>query len=306
MEERQLNKIIVIGSMATDFVVTTKVKPNQGETVFGEKFDTNFGGKGANQAIAASRLGAEVAMLGHVGTDRFGNEIVENLNVNGVSTENVEPVTHFPSGAAHIILHENDNSIIVIPGANNVLDFARFSEIKGNITEADLVILQNEIPQEANEAIIDWCWEAKIPVLYNPAPARKLNPRMLSKVGYLTPNEHEFKLLFPNQKLADVLAAYPNRLIVTLGAKGAIFHNGKSEVLVPAFPVAAVDTTGAGDTFNGALAVGILAGVPLENAIAFANLAAAISVKGYGAQGGMPTLKEMKESPLYEEAWGIK
>lgn len=290
-----MNKILVIGSLSTDFIVSTLVKPNQGETVFGESFDTAFGGKGANQAVAASRLGEEVAMMGNVGNDTFGGKIIDNLKENGVDVSNVEPVTHFPSGAAHIILHNQDNSIIVVPGANKAMTPERFTRVKAKLLDYDLVILQNEIPQETNEQIIDWCWENKVPVLYNPAPARQIKADMFDKITFLTPNEHEFAVLFAGQSMTEVLKKYPNQLIVTLGAKGAIFHDGEKEVIVAAFPVDPVDTTGAGDTFNGALAVGIMQGKSLTEAIKFANLAASLSVQGFGAQGGMPTLEQVEE-----------
>lgn len=287
-------KILVIGSVSTDFVVTTTVKPKQGETVFGEAFETSFGGKGANQAVAASRLDAKVEMAGCVGPDLFGEEIIENLQANSVDTSNIAVVPQAVSGSAHITLHQGDNSIVVIPGANNEMTLERVSAIKENILSSDFVIIQNEIPQKTNEAIIEWCWEKKIPLLYNPAPAREIREELLAKTTYFTPNEHEFKALFPNQRRQDILKKYPNQLIITLGAEGAVFHNGEKEVLVPAYQVTPVDTTGAGDTFNGALAAKLLEGAKLEAAIRFANQAAAISIQRFGAQGGMPTREQVR------------
>ncbi|OTN77723.1 ribokinase [Enterococcus sp. 8G7_MSG3316] len=301
-----MKNILVIGSMSTDFIVKTNTKPNQGETVFGENFSTGFGGKGANQAIAACRLGADVSMMGHVGDDLFGEEIIENLIQNGVSTSYVEPVTHVSSGSAHITLFNNDNSIIVIPGANEAFDLAQKEKWTQIVEGFDLVILQNEIPQSVNETIIDLCWSKRIPVIYNPAPARTVNTSIIDKVKYITPNEHEFDILFPGKKRSEMLELYSNKLIITLGSKGAVIHNGDKEVIIPAIQKIPVDTTGAGDTFNGALAVALMNDICIEKAISFANLAASFSVMGYGAQGGMPTLKEMMESELYEEAWDFE
>lgn len=301
-----MKRILVIGSVSTDFVVTTDQKPNQGETVFGKNFEISFGGKGANQAVAASRLGADVGMIGLVGDDIFGKEIIENLNKNRVNTENVEPVPYEVSGSAHIILYEKDNSIIVVPGANNQLDKTKVENLRDNIKQYDLIIIQNEIPQLTNEKIIQICWEEKIPTIYNPAPARKLAKEWIEKVTYLTPNEHEFTILFPDKKLSEALREYPNQLIITLGSKGSVFFNGEKEIHIPAYKVEPIDTTGAGDTFNGAMAVGLINGMTLEDSLKLANLSAAYSVQKFGAQGGMPTLNQLKGSSNYEKEWDIK
>lgn len=301
-----MKKILVIGSLSTDFVVTTNQKPGQGETVFGESFATAYGGKGANQAVAAARLDIQTSMIGCVGDDVFGEKIRENLAKNQIAIENVEPVTHFSSGSAHITLFEGDNSIIVVPAANNQLTPEKIEKLTEIITAADLVIIQNEIPQETNLKIIEICQAAQIKIIYNPAPARELPAQWLEKIDYLTPNEHEFEIIFPQQKLSAVLKKYPNKLIVTLGTKGAIFFDGEKEVLVPAFSTQAADTTGAGDTFNGALATAILKNLELEAALKFANLAASISVQKFGAQGGMPTIAEMKESEHFEKKWDVE
>lgn len=301
-----MKKIVVIGSVSTDFVVSTNQKPNQGETVFGESFEIAFGGKGANQAVAASRLGASVEMIALVGDDLFGQEIIKNLERNNINITNVERVPHLASGSAHITLHEKDNSIIVVPGANNQLNEAKIKQLKSKILESDLVIIQNEIPQLTNEMIIQICWEAKIPTIYNPAPARPLAKEWIDKVTYLTPNEHEFSIIFPEKDYSEALREYPNQLIITLGSKGALFFDGEVEVLVPAFKVDPIDTTGAGDTFNGTLAVAILNKLTLKEGLKMANLASAYSVQQFGAQGGMPTSNQLKGSSNYEKAWNIK
>lgn len=302
-----MKKIAVIGSLSVDFVVETDQKPADGETVFGNNFQTSFGGKGANQAVAAKRLGAAVQMFGCVGDDTFGQEIIANLAEEGIDVTRVERVTHCASGSAHITLFQGDNSIIVVPSANNCCTPDKLNtSFYNQLLESDLVMLQHEIPQETNEAIIHFCFEHNIPTILNPAPARALSKDVIDKVSYLTPNEHEFKVLFPSKELSDVLSDYPNKLIITMGATGALVNNGQKEVLVPAFKTKPVDTTGAGDTFNGALAVGILNGLSLEASITYANLAASISVKKLGAQGGMPKLEQMKASEFFEETWHVE
>ncbi|WP_086348892.1 ribokinase [Candidatus Enterococcus clewellii] len=302
-----MKKIAVIGSLSVDFVVETDQKPADGETVFGNSFQTSFGGKGANQAVAAKRLGAAVQMFGCVGNDTFGQEIIANLAEEGIDVTHVERVTHCASGSAHITLFQGDNSIIVVPSANNCFTPDQLNTpLYTQLLESDLVMLQHEIPQETNEAIITFCFEHGIPTILNPAPARSLSKDVIDKVSYLTPNEHEFKVLFPDKELSDVLAEYPNKLIITMGATGALVNNGQKEVLVPAFKTTPVDTTGAGDTFNGALAAGILNGLSLEASITYANLAASMSVKKLGAQGGMPKLEQMKASEFFEKAWHVE
>lgn len=302
-----MKKIAVVGSLSMDFVVETDEKPGKGETVFGKNFQTSFGGKGANQAVAAQRLGCEVKMFGCVGADSFGNEIISNLKKQNVNVDYVERVTHEASGSAHITLFQGDNSIIVVPSANNQMTPEKINaKMKNALLGSDIVMLQQEIPQDTIEAIIDFCFENKIMTILNPAPARLLSQAVIEKVTYLTPNEHECQLIFSDKKVSEVIEAYPNKLIVTLGSKGALFHDGKQEIMVKSFKVKPTDTTGAGDTFNGALAVGILKGFDLASSIRFANLAASLSVQKFGAQGGMPTVAEMKESDFFEEEWHVE
>ncbi|MHC5373582.1 ribokinase [Enterococcus sp. LJL120] len=291
-----MKTILVIGSSSTDFIVTTKQLPASGETVFGEAFATRFGGKGANQAVAASRLGVAVTMIGSVGADSFGEKITENLQANQVDVQHFKQTAQQSSGSAHITLYEGDNRIIVVPAANNLLTVAYLKQYSSVLSTADFVILQNEIPQESNLWVIDFCAEKAIPLLYNPAPAREISAVALAKTTYFTPNEQEVQQLFPKNSLSESLRQFPNQLIVTLGKKGAIFFDGEEEITVPAFATEAVDTTGAGDTFNGAFAVGILRGLPIAEAIRLGNLAASFSVQGFGAQGGMPTLADLKTS----------
>ncbi|GEK90440.1 ribokinase [Alkalibacterium kapii] len=299
-------KITVVGSISTDFIIETDKRPDIGETVEGQNLSTAFGGKGANQAVAAARLGAEVSMIGTVGKDTFADELLNNLKENRIITDDVERVTHLTSGSAMITVKDGDNSIIYIPGANNALTAERIEKAQETLKASDLVILQNEVPVEAIEKVIDLCSEIDTPVLYNPAPARKLNEASIEKVRFLTPNETEFSVLFPREDMVEVLKRYPNKLLITSGSKGVYYHDGIEVRLVRANKVIPVDTTGAGDTFNGAFAVAWSSGLSIEESIRFGNLAASLSIQKKGAQTGIPTIAEMKGSSVYEKEWHIE
>lgn len=289
-------KIAVIGSLSIDLVVSADKRPQAGETVLGNSFETVPGGKGANQAVAAARLGAEVTMIGRVGNDNFGNVILENLKANQVKIQYVEPVTHARSGTAHITLAEGDNSIVFVKGANDFTmpEYVRNAEMA--IRNADIVMIQLEIPAETVEYTADLCEKLGVPLLLNPAPARQISKDVIAKSAFITPNEHECKILFNGADRSEVLRRYPNKLIITEGKKGVRFFNGEKEMVIPGVTVPVVDTTGAGDTFNAAFAVAIAEGKSLKDALEFANLAAALSVTKFGAQGGMPTIDEIQRS----------
>lgn len=298
--------VTVVGSISTDFIIETDKQPVMGETVEGNHFSTSFGGKGANQAIAAARLGAEVSMVGAVGKDSFGRNLLTNLIENGVSVTGVENVDE-PSGTAFITLYKGDNAIIYVPGANgsytpDKLD--TFLKEYETIQKSDLVLVQNETPENTVGHLIDICYEKNIPLLLNPAPARPMETEYIEKVTFLTPNETEFTTLFPDETMEDVLRKYPNKVIVTLGSEGALFFDGSSMQHVPSIKVKnVVDTTGAGDTFNGALAFAYTSGLTIKESIQFANLAAGLSIQKIGAQSGTPTLEELRKSPGFKEEW---
>lgn len=288
-----MGKIAVIGSCSTDFTVQSSQIPAQGETVLGEHLSIDFGGKGANQAIAAARLGGNVKMIGAVGDDDFGQKILTNFKRHHIDISDMQMVPG-PSGSAHITLYDNDNRIIVVPSANHHITFPSEAALEKQLQDVDFVVLQQEINLNINEQVIHYCAVHEIPVLLNPAPATQLDPELIHQVTYLTPNEAERELIFPNQTLSESLAAHPNKLIVTLGDQGAIYHNGMTECFIPSFKTQPLDTTGAGDTFNGALVVGLINGLSLADAIKQANLAASLSVQKLGAQGGIPTLEELQ------------
>jgi ribokinase len=289
-------KITVIGSSSMDLVVTAPKRPNKGETILGESFKTVPGGKGANQAVAAARLGAEVYMVGCVGDDAFGKAILENFKKNQVLTTFVEPVTDMESGTAHITLAEGDNSIIVVKGANNCVTPEYVEKALDVIRVSDIVLIQQEIPEETVEYVSEKCHQFGVPLLLNPAPARPIGKEVIEKATYLTPNELEASILFENNDLHEALIKYPNKVFITEGKNGVRFHDGEKEVVVSSYHVEAVDTTGAGDTFNAAFAVALAEGKSFEESIRFANRAASLSVTKFGAQGGMPSRAEVEES----------
>src|SRR5699024_9989028 len=200
-----MKKISVLGSISTDFVVETAVRPQVGETVEGNEFSTSIGGKGANQAVASSRLGAQVSMIGAVGEDTFGDELLKNLEQNGVFTGDVERVTQ-SSGSAFIVLQDGDNSIIYVPGAIGAYTkehLKALSQPGGTLETTDMVLVQNETPQAVVEELIRTCQDKDIPLLYNPAPARVIAHEWVEKVAFLTPNETEFAVMFPNESMDD-------------------------------------------------------------------------------------------------------
>ncbi|CAH0299417.1 Ribokinase [Peribacillus sp. Bi96] len=287
-------KIAVVGSSSMDLVVTSTKRPIAGETVLGDSFITVPGGKGANQAVAAARLGAEVSMIGCVGDDFYGEIILENLKKNHVNTKYVEPVTGSASGTAHITLSEGDNSIIVVKGANDFITPEYVQKAIKVIEEADIVMVQQEIPEETVEYLAELCNKLQKKLLLNPAPARKLSEGVIQQAAFLTPNEHEFEILFNGREQTKVLTEYPNKLFITEGKNGVRYFDGHEEKVVPSFVVEAVDTTGAGDTFNAAFAVAVAEGKSYDECLLFANRAASISVTKLGAQGGMPTREEVE------------
>jgi ribokinase len=290
--------ITVVGSINMDLVVRTARFPKQGETALGDLYTTVPGGKGANQAVAAARLGAAVHMVGAVGTDAFGGELLRNLEAEAVGTASVKRVEG-TSGIANILLSDGDNRIIVVPGANHSLGVQEMDAFEGQLKASDIVVLQLELPIPVVHRTLEICHQHGVPTILNPAPADGFTEDFLRYATYLTPNETEAEELFGPQWETS-LEQYPNRLVVTLGSKGARYYDGQKHVLVKGFQTKAADTTGAGDTFNGALAVALEEAMPFEAAVRFANAAASLSVEKFGAQGGMPkrqaVLERIKEA----------
>lgn len=298
-----MKKILVIGSSNTDLVIKTAKFPIPGETVIGGVFNTFAGGKGANQAVAARRLGAEVIFVACLGEDDFGRKAVQDYKKEGIDTQYISLDKDHPTGVASIIINnEGENSIVVAPGANDQLSKEFIERISPLMETVDIVLIQLEVPIETVDFAIRKAHELKKKVILNPAPAAKFNSDLYSCIDVITPNESETELLL-GKKVSDFESASiaaqifldkgVKEVIITLGEGGAFFKNKKEEFLIPAFKTNVVDTTAAGDTFNGALAVAILEGKDSRDSILFSNKAAAISVSRLGAQSSIPLRDEV-------------
>jgi len=285
----QKPKITVVGSINMDLVTITSQVPKTGETLFGDRFHMNPGGKGANQAVAVAKLGGRVKLIGCVGNDSFGNDILQHLQEQGVDVSNVEPVTHM-TGTASIIVANQDNSIIVVPGANEQVTAAFVESKRDIIADSDILILQLEIPLEGVQKAIEIAKDNGIKVILNPAPILKLPSQVIQDVDYITPNEHEY-LLLKEDRNEEVLA---EKLIITKGSKGVSIIEEGMEVIIPAYKMNVVDTTGAGDSFNGGLAIALSKGLDIKEACKYGNAVAALSTTKLGAQTGMPTGEEVE------------
>lgn len=291
-------KTAVVGSINMDMTVTAERIPLKGETLKGDNIFYIPGGKGANQAVAMARLGAEVEMFGCVGDDEAGRKLLCNLKDSGVMTEHIKVVTGADTGLALITVGENDNTIVVVAGANNEVSTSYVDSIMEELLACDIVLLQHEIPQETVEYVVKACFENGVKVVLNPGPARAVKKEILDELTYLTPNEHEAAILFGSDtSLEDRMRQYPEKLIITQGSRGVstCLRDG-SIITVPARKAEVVDTTGAGDTLNGAFTVEIAAGATVQEALKFANTAASLSTEKFGAQGGMPTRAEVNKA----------
>ncbi|MDN0084817.1 ribokinase [Crenobacter sp. SG2305] len=287
-------KVVVVGSINMDLVAQASRFPEPGETLSGERFVTCPGGKGANQAVAASRLGAQVVMVGAVGDDAFGRELVDGLDREGVVTRHVKTVEGTATGVALITVAGGENTIIVIPGANHALTPADVEAAEADIASADVVLTQLEVPLATVETVAILAEKHGVPLILNPAPAAQLPAELLARVTLLTPNEHELALALnqPGTPFPDLLAQLPGKVVMTRGEHGAYHVDTQGAVYhQPGFKVDVVDTTGAGDTYNAALAAHLQLG--LKPAMRAAAAAAAMSVTRFGAQGGMPTADEL-------------
>ena len=295
----------VIGSISTDFVVTTNRVPKQGETVYGQAFETTFGGKGANQAVAAARLGGQVQMFGCVGGDQFGQETKANLARNGVDVTAVKTIENTTTGSAHITVFEGDNAIVYVPGANQEVTVDYLKSVEADLLTCTYFVIQNEIPMPSIQYLIDLAEEHDIKVTYDPAPFIEIDKAYLEKVDYLLPNETEAKEMFGDLETGALLGQYPAQLLITMGGDGVRYHDGEMAVHVPAIKGNVVDTTGAGDTFSGAFTVALSKGNSLADAIQFASIAGSLSVQKFGAQGGMPTIDALKTHEEFNDSWQV-
>ena len=297
--------IVVVGSSNTDMIIKLDRLPQPGETVLGGDFSTAAGGKGANQAVAAARAGGAVTFVARVGDDMFGRLAVEQFAADGIDVRHVIEDSDAPSGVALIFVDRNgENSIAVASGANAHLTPVDALSARDAVRDAQIMITQLETPIETVRAAVVLASEYGVPVILNPAPAQSLGADILRHVSVLTPNETEAELLtgVKVSTTADAEAASEKlasmgveAIVITLGSRGAFVFNADHSELIAGFDVQAVDTTAAGDVFNGALAVALAKETPLLEAVHFANAAAALSVTKLGAQPSAPTLDEIEE-----------
>lgn len=292
-----MTRVVVVGSINMDLVTLSPRFVGPGETILGERFVTVPGGKGANQAVAAARLGADVALVGALGDDGFGQQLRDGLAHEGVQLDHVRHIADCGSGTASITVAGGENQIIVVPAANARVTPAQVEQAQAIISRADAVLVQMEIPLASVDATLRLGQRLGVPVILNPAPAQKLPEAWLKLARYVTPNQHELAILLgadEHEDFRELMRRAPCPVVLTRGAEGAWYSDHSEPAHQPGFTIDVVDTTGAGDTFNAALATFLHEG--LSVAVRKACAAAALSVSRLGAQGGMPRAKEL-------EAW---
>lgn len=297
--------ITVLGSMTMDLVAKTKRRPIKGETVLGEAFGMVPGGKGANQAVTAAKLGVKTNMVGRLGEDLFQKPILDNLRNEGVLTDYIKIDESVSTGIAHISVDsQGDNSIIMVPLANANIKEADVDEVEHLIARSQLLMLQLEIPLPTVLYAVKVAKKHNVPVILNPAPAQPLPDEIYQYIDYLTPNESETEIL-TGIKLTDLesskIAAkeFLNRgvknVIITLGKNGCLISEDREFKHITARSVDVVDTTAAGDAFNGGMAVGLAKGLSVEQAAAFGGVIGTLAVTKFGAQSSLPSLQEVRD-----------
>jgi ribokinase len=296
-----MKHVVVVGSINTDLVVKAASLPLRGQTITGDSFHTYQGGKGANQAVAAARAGAQVAMIGKVGSDSFGAESIRALEASGVDCTHIA-VEPGDSGLAMITVGASgENTIVVLPGANAAVTTEFIEGKRATIREAGIVLAQLEIPLATVVRLAEICREEGVPLMLDPAPAVALPEKLFGLCDWITPNETEAAFYAdtdPGDPPSEVARALRKRgavnVLLKLGERGAYLEQaGLDAISIAPFPVQAVDTTAAGDTFNGAFAAALTAGENLAASKRFACAAAAISVTRMGAQASMPMAVEV-------------
>ncbi len=317
--------ILVVGSFVMDLIVCTAVVPGSGETVIGKTFTTAPGGKGANQAVQAARLGAAVTMAGKVGEDVFGRELIASAQAAGIDTRFVQKTVEASSAVGSITIEERPgeksrNRIIVVPGANFTWVPGDLDALRDEIAQFDMLVLQNEIPAEINEIAAGYAHDAGVPVMLNSAPSRPLSEKLLRCLTYISPNEHEaaditgIAIRTGTPQMADDVKAAVARLlamgvknvIITLGSSGAVFANENEYLYAPCIDVVqVVDPTAAGDSFVGSFCTGICAGLSPASAMDLASYAATLTVSRMGAQPSLPDLDETIALMRREQYTGI-
>lgn len=297
-----MKKVLVIGSLNVDMVVSVDQIPRVGQTVLASSYVSHNGGKGANQAVACARFGAETYMIGAVGKDKNGKILIDSLEMDGVKAKAIKMLENENTGVAWITVdNKGENTIVVIAGANQCITKTDIEENESLLDEADIILIQLEIPLEAVEYAINKGKEKGKKIILNPAPAMALSSELLSKVDIITPNETELDILTSEdslntqlEKAYKLLGLGVGNVVCTMGEKGALLVNNNGHVLFPGCLVKPVDTTGAGDCFNGVLAAELANDKNIEEAIGSAIKASAISVTKKGAQPSMPNRQDVE------------
>ena len=287
-------KILVVGSINMDLVVRVPHSPKPGETVLGGDFETFPGGKGANQAVAAARMGGEVTMVGRVGSDDFGNTLIQGLVENKVKTTHVIKDSEAPTGVAMIaVAADGENMIVLAPGANEQVSIEDVTNARPLMRETNILVVQLECPLETVTEAIELAKAYDVPVVLNPAPAQKLPKSLIKNVDYLTPNQDELLVLTgendTESAVENLRKAGLQNLFITLGVNGVRVISGEIDQHLPAYEVTAVDTTAAGDAFNGALAVALAEGKSPLEAVRYGIAAGALASTKRGAQPSLPS-----------------
>lgn len=293
-----MKKVGVLGSINTDLVTSTRKKPQTGETVEGLEFNIKFGGKGANVAVAAARLSSSVTLFASVGDDSFSKESLTNLKSQKINIKYINKCSNISGGIANITVCNKNNSIIIVPGANNKTDVNYVKKVGDEISKMDIVGSQLEIPTEAVLEVSKICKSKNIPFVFNPSPMKVYPKEIFNNSSYVLVNEVEIKSLYGYKEKDPyaVLKNYPNKLILTKGSDGVYFYNGEKIEHIKAIKVKTIDTTGAGDTFMGAFMSAVSCDKSLYDAVKFANTAAGLKTTKLGAQTAMPTMSEMKSA----------
>ncbi|MGB8113098.1 MAG: ribokinase [Candidatus Sulfotelmatobacter sp.] len=303
-------RIAVVGSANIDLTTFTSAFPKPGETIFGQNFDLGFGGKGANQAVAARLCGAEVFMIARVGGDLFGPATIENFRKQGIDATHVKQVPGLSSGVAPIFVEPNgQNRILVVKGANDALKPAQVDEAAEVLKTADCIVLQFEIPLETVYYTVAFARKHGIRCILNPAPAQAVDISALDGLDYFVPNEHEaeaitgasVKTLEDAKRCAQaLLQSGIRRVIITLGANGSLLANRERALHAPSFSVKTIDSTGAGDAFIGSFAVFLAEGLSEDEAVRRANLYAGLSTTGVGTQ------KSFYDRARFDAEWSTR
>jgi ribokinase len=287
-------KILIVGSVNMDLVVRVPHSPKPGETVLGGDFETFPGGKGANQAVAAARMGGEVTMVGRVGNDNFGDTLIQGMVNDNIKTTYLVKDSEAPTGIAMIaVAADGENMIVVASGANYQVSPDDVNNARDIMRDTDLLLLQLECPMEAVTAAVDLAQAYDVPVVLNPAPAQPLSQHLLSNINALTPNEEELLMLTGEKEISKAIRKSMDwgvkNLVITLGANGVRVITDRIDKHIPAHEITAVDTTAAGDAFNGAFAVMLAEGKSLLEAVNYGMAAGALSATKRGAQPSLPT-----------------